>query len=182
MMREKERARLRVEPFHLKAETTPETKGEWFLSATIKVQNIGGAKAFDIKGRASLWVQDSSAPISPPKFLLPWHDDPSFRISAEPGSYTVQADSQIMPLTLNQFVNGMTHCEKGKFLPKKVMYLQGFIEYETLGIKFRRNFGWRWLPGGWEDQEGRVHVGDRFIAGQWYEDDNQKNSETQNPN
>lgn len=181
LIRDKERARLTIEPARLEVVTDPESKREWNLRATIKVQNIGATKAFDINGCASLWVQDSSSPITP-GLLLPWFDPPGFRISADPGGYVVQIDSQIPALTLNQFVDGMTHSEKGKFPSKKAVYLQGFVEYETLGVRFCRDYGWHWLTGHWEEEDCRVYIGDRLIAGKWYEDDKQKNSERAKPN
>ena len=124
-----------------------------------------------------MWVQDSSSPISPPEFLCPWHDEPAFRVSAEPGGYVVHVDSNIPPITLNEFLQGIVGSEEGASVvfPEETIYLQGFVRYETLGVKFRREFGWHWLPGG--EEYGGTLIGGTSIWGHWWKEKNQKNNE-----
>lgn len=185
MVKSKERARIIVAPVDLKVQTGTETEPGWYLTAAIKVDNIGISKAYDIKGLASMWVQDTSSPISPPEFLCPWHDEPDFRISAEPGDYVVHVDSkfpvdsQIPELTVGQFVDGLIGSEDGESFtfPKKSIYLQGFVEYETMGARFHREFSWFWHL--MDAEYGGTVLDGTSIEGTWTRNDKRENGEHQ---
>ena len=188
LMRDKERARLIVEPSGLEVITDPESKPGWHLKATIKVQNIGASRAFGTKAMVSLWVQDSSASITHPEFRFPWNSPRAFDISIEPGDYVVDLDSRVPvdpespELTVSQLMEGLfgSGDADSSIPPKKAVYLQGFVEYETLGVIFHRNYGWYWTP--MDADMGGTLMGGTSVEGRWYEDRNQKNDERPNPN
>jgi hypothetical protein len=189
LMREKERARVIVEPIDLKVQIDSESEPpDWYLTATVKVDNIGASRAFDIDGRASLWVQDSSSPITPPEFRFPWSSTRAFQISVEPGSYVVSVDSQLpvdsqdRELTVDQLLKGLYGSVEGESTvpPKKAIFLQGSVKYESMGVRFCRRFGWCWILMG-EDMGGIV-LGGTSEEGSWCEDRNQKNDEHPSPN
>jgi len=188
LMRDKERARLIVEPNGLEVVNDPESKPGWYLKATIKVQNIGASRAFSTKGMASLWVQDSSAPITHPEFRFPWNSPRAFDISIEPGDYVVDLESRFPvdpespELTVNQLLEGLFSSgdADSSIPPKKAVYLQGSVEYETLGVIFHRNYGWYWTP--MDADMGGTLMGGTSIEGRWFEGRDQKNGEHSNPN
>ena len=171
LTREKERARLYVEPGTL---TSLHDQGgtDWALRVRLEVENAGNSRAYgiggEVEGRGCMWIQGISDPTVPPPLELPWSGNVKY---ISEGAITVSLDSQFIPVT-------PATIEKALY-GDQAIFLQGFVRYETLGKRFCKRFGYRWWTGSF-DRTG-LNFGDRFIEGRWLEDDQQDNSESEIP-
>jgi len=133
----KERARLDVDA--RLTQLTAESEGDELrhLIATLKVRIIGTSRAHIRRTHGDLITKlPDEAPREPDYYRLDLPDqflDPSdeaipVKIYFFPDSITIQAFAE--------------HLEQAKFS----LHLFGFIEYESLGLCWRRDFGYDWMP------------------------------------
>jgi hypothetical protein len=166
LMKNKERARLIIEPIHIGVEIESEKK--WALRVSIEVSNMGESKAFNVYGCGSLWVQDFSA-LPTPKMFLPWIGDRTTHIFLQGEKQTVEIDSQLIELPMNEFKAGITNATLAVFL-------QGFVKYETMGFTYRIDYGRRWWYHG-DDGDVSMFLRPEVFKGVWTNDNRQKNEE-----
>ncbi len=134
LMKEKERPRLNLRPAEWKIERNGQ---DWQIAGTVEIKNIGAGRAFNMECRGELIVLPTEqAPPDPDEWsgfiLLPEdYIDPSpvpvkaeFRACAGEGS---------LPDDLDVFI--------ADALARRLkIYIVGFIEYQGLGMKWRRPF------------------------------------------
>jgi hypothetical protein len=134
MMREKERARLELNVQRTDLEIKVLAEDLLHLVATVSVRNIGASKAFIMrtsgvlitKVRGGELGEGEYSPLDlPDQFINP--DKPSVPIKV----YCFP------PETVGTFAECM---EIGTFS----LHFFGFIEYESMGIRWRRDFGYDW--------------------------------------
>jgi len=136
LTREKERARLDVKyGEHLLIQCDGNDLRH--LAGTIRLRNIGANRAFirrtygkfmvkDVEAAFEEWEDDYAPLTLPDRFLDP--DEPSIVVFV----YLVPDERDIKAFAEN--------LEKSR----KSLHLFGFIEYETLGLHWRKDFGYDW--------------------------------------
>lgn len=108
---------------------------------------------------------------------LPQPDPDEFSSPSEPidssePSYA-SVDVGVKPIRPKEFAEKLVSGELG-------IYLYGFIEYETLGTFWHRDFGYKWDIGSTEDNPMTFEHGERLcLYGDWEQDFRQKNTEYQ---
>jgi hypothetical protein len=175
LMREKERARLEIKTVDgLNLERVE--GGFWHLKATIRIRNLGATRAYIRRGAGELFVCKSREETKPE--LDTWNSlgldedfiDPySGKIFAVTRSFYFFAPDDA---TLEEYATGVY---EGRF----PAHLYGVVEYETLGIRYRRNFGYSWRSNGNPENIGARMFGttsaandeERISFGYWREDE-----------
>jgi hypothetical protein len=174
LTREKERARIEIKTADdLNLERIE--GGFWHLKATIRIRNLGATRAYIRRGAGELFVGKTREETQPQ--LDTWNSlaldedfiDPySGKIFAVNRSfYFFSSDDE----TLADYATGIY---EGRFS----VHLYGVIEYETLGIRFRRDFGYAWLSNENPENVGAAFMGtppavsdeERISFGFWRED------------
>jgi hypothetical protein len=169
-MVERERARLTL---HVQRIEVEEAGIDWVpLNSCLELTNCGHSNAY-IRFSAARFV------ICPAgQWPLPQPDPERLAISPgviEPSISTVYAPvwTEDEPFSLQETIAKMLGEELG-------IYLYGFIEYETLGILWHRNFGYRWNQADQPTTTRDLKNPEReFLTGEWEFDVRQKNDEYQ---
>jgi len=178
-MVEKERGRLNLDRQPIKIERGEE--GLFYLVTCIELTNSGPSKVYILFG-AGRFVVTTSGPSE-----LPQPDPDDFSLGCnviEPSNDPAYAGFFIddIPLEYEDFAERLANGETKA-------YLYGFIDYETIGIKRHRDFGFVWTI-----EESRWnHIGrsseDLIASGTWEEslllkngDYEIKAKQTENPN
>jgi hypothetical protein len=136
LAKNKERARIQLEPKRL--EIVNPLLDIQFIGGGITVINIGLSRAFIGRSYWRFFVAPEPALSAngdgPPSLDIPRNFvDPNI----EPIICEVVLEDD--PLDLSEFVETLTQ-------GKKIIHLYGFIEYETVGSLWRKDFGWIWSP------------------------------------
>ena len=170
VMVHKDQARLNLDPQPL---TIEGAEGFFYLSAKIELTNLGESKAYVTFAAGRLAVVPSGQwPLPQPT------PDESFIDFAK--TISPSGDPIYFPLDFED-----TPLDFGLFLEQinngtLTVYLYGFIEWETLGIRRCRNFGYTWKT---DDPDGVRTAGRIITEGWWERDVRQKNGdENQKPN
>jgi len=136
LAREKERARLDLDAQRVSMEIESEGTTLRHLIATLKMRNIGASRAFIRRSHGVLITKAPDAgleesgdvPLSLPDHFL---DPSTSAIEVPVYLFPHETDIQSFAESLEQ--------------SKCSLYLFGFIEYETLGLHWRREFEYEWL-------------------------------------
>ena len=137
MMKDKERARVEIKPLRL--ELTRVSEDFWHLRATIELHNVGIGRAYVRAGKGDLLI--GGAPIESPSgnelnvvngFIDPIVSDPTIE-----SFYFFQPEDA----AISEYAQKICDGELGA-------YITGFIEYETVGTRFHRDFGYTWIGHG----------------------------------
>jgi len=172
-MVEKERARLKIGTITL--ELTSPSSEHWWVSTALELSNVGGSNVHIVDGGvAFLDMPRGTWPLPEP--------DPenlscsnTIEPNKEPESLALFIESDA---TLPEFSRKVAESERR-------IYLYGFVEYETLGTKWHRDFGYVWTPEDPEESASKRLTGSaspkaavqRLTAGGWEQDARQKNGE-----
>ncbi len=136
MLKDKERARVEVKSVGLEVEHHGDEF--WNLKAGIELRNLGENKAFVRQGTGRLWVgtqpeDDPSENYWGPLNIVDSFIDPGGLPITEP-FFFFETDSLDLPEFARKVCDGD--------LP---ITLRGFIEYETVGTRFHRDFEYVWV-------------------------------------
>ena len=138
MMKDKERARIEVKATGL--EVQHEAGDSWNLKAGIEIRNVGGGRAYVRRGAADLVIQggDNLAQVGKPCDWVPLDlvgnfVDPDGHPLAE-AFYFFQGPG----LSLAEYSRVISSGQ----LPVRII---GFIDYETVGTRFRLDFSFVWI-------------------------------------
>jgi hypothetical protein len=166
LMKEKERARLDIQA---DSATVEENDPYWHLGGTLKARNIGQSRAFIIQSFAKLVVK------------APHADYPDYELYGQ----IPFADSFVDPDPSNAFaILNFAFFPEGedkiRFLAedlhasRRSLYLYGFVDYETVGMRFRKEFGfvWKvidpaWYLGGLTGEEMPLTDARKITFGRW---------------
>ncbi len=152
MMEDKERARLIVNPGNLEIDRSdrlvtkdgkfsvePIAPGDYFIRAFASVKNIGTSKAYSIDSvgkLAAMRCDEANLPHPDSPWIVVAEDD-----VIEPGKEPIpiqmsfNSDIEPMPKLAQDIAESRAH-----------IYFYGFIEYETLGVRWHKDFGYQWMP------------------------------------
>jgi len=166
LMKEKERARLDIQTGTTSVE---ENDPHWHLEGTLKGRNIGQSRAFIIQSFAKLTVKAPDAPY--PEYesygQIPFGDsfvdsDPSNAFSTLNFWFYPESEDKL------RFLAEDLHAAR------RALHLYGFIDYETLGMRFRKEFGFvwtvidpNWYMGGLVGEEGPLTDARKITMGYW---------------
>jgi hypothetical protein len=152
MMKDKERARVEIKALGL----TMQRVGEdfWHIMATIELRNVGLGRAYVRLGAGNLEVSGDDMPTEPYSKSLDIVDgfiDPTGDPATE-SFYFFQPENAV----LSEYAQKICDGEIG-------VYIVGFIEYETVGTRFHRDFNYAWVGHGSPLNIGaRLTVSDEF--------------------
>ena len=148
MMKDKERARVEIKAVGL--ELTRVSEDFWHIRSSIEFSNVGVGRAYVRQGRGNLVIGDTGEPHwnsldIVDGFIDPTAPSPSLSNSFQPKNADLPEDSQ-------KICDGVLAAS-----------ISGFIEYETVGTRFHRNFSYVWIGRGHPLNIGaRVMVSDEF--------------------
>jgi hypothetical protein len=188
LMKEKERGRLDIQPSTERALTIQyfggEQKDSWYLSGTIRARNIGQSRSFIVDSAAKLVVKANGS------------DYPEYDVHGKINF----ADSFVDPDPLNAFAElnfsySPEKEDKIRFLAedlqasRRSINVYGVIDYGTLGMRFRREFGFVWVvidPTWWlpsmAGPEGEITDERKVTFGYWAVDPEKDKPEYPIPN
>ncbi|HEV2711317.1 MAG TPA: hypothetical protein VGU67_13965 [Edaphobacter sp.] len=139
LMVEKERARLKITPGTI---TVTDVRTElvkfFYLNATLRIRNIGTSRAYITSSGGKVSFVESGNELSEDLSNLSLPDqffDPDINRTDLTECFFPKDDTSSMKMVADAIQD---HTQTA--------YLYGFIEYETLGGKWRREFGYRWDP------------------------------------
>ena len=137
MMKDKERARVEINKRGLQLEH--DSEDFWNLKATIELRNVGIGRAYVRQGIGNLVITNREKyPPPEPDFWNPLDVVDDF---IDPDGKPVTESFYFFPtekLDLSEFSRKISD---GRLR----LYLTGFIEYETVGTRFHRDFNYVWL-------------------------------------
>jgi len=169
LMKEKERGRLDIQSGSLYVLHIGEESESWYLQGTIRARNIGQSRVFIIESIAKLAprVISEAYPEYDSYGTIPFAD--SF---VDPDPTNAFAD-----LSFTHFPGGE---DKIRFLSedlhakRRSVHLYGSVDYETLGMRFRKEFGFVWIVldpnwylGGMTGQEQPMTDEQKIVSGYW---------------
>ena len=165
MMIHKDRARLHIDPQAL--QLVNGEGGFWYLTTGIELTNVGQSKAY-ITFSAGRFVV---IPIGRPPLPEPYPEDlwpiPSVvEASGEPVYAALFFEDS--PLNFKELTDKLANRD---FTAR----LYGFVEYESLGIKRHRDFGYVWTIDESVRNSASESSEELIRAGWWEQDLNQKN-------
>jgi hypothetical protein len=137
LMIEEKRARLEVD-VDRKTLTVESESGIYLrhLIATLKIRNIGESKAYIRRAEGILITKAQDVPLEPDNH--PFHSlDIPTPLEPHPDATEVKMYLFLEDTKLETFADCL-----GKSIFS--LHLSGFIEYETLGICYRKEFGYSW--------------------------------------
>ena len=137
MMKDKERARVEIKTMGLELEH--ESEEFWNLKATIELRNVGAGRAYVRRGIGNLIIadRDHEPPIEPdywsPLNVVDGFIDPT-------GDSLTESCYFFGPEKAGLSEYSQKICDG-----KLQLYITGFIEYETVGTRFHRDFNYAWV-------------------------------------
>lgn len=150
LMKEKERARLEVKsgsPL-----TIDRVLNLWAINTNIKLRNIGSSRAFITGAGGAMILKDGNGTYSRELGDFDTLSLPDQFV--DPSDTTIEIPLTLLPagfeqdFTIGQFADDLHEGNKS-------IALHGFIEYDTLSMRFRKDFGYTW----------RVFDGLGYLAG-----------------
>ena len=184
-IKSKERARLEITRGRL--EVQDEDGQQWCLIGDINISNHGASPASILRSGGEFVIQYDAIPLSAMRdqelggLLLP------YRV-VNPSKETMREGfwSEYIPYAMDDFAYMLTDVQA-------ILCVRGFIEYETLGSKWRRDFAYIWVTDSNFERSRKLSLGsvvppnaiEQIQDGSWEEDPDQKNGEyeiPQNPN
>ena len=175
MMKDKERARIEIKTTDgLNLERIGE--GFWHLKATIRIRNLGATRAYIRHGAGELFVAKSGEETEPQ--LDTWN---SLGLEED---FIDAFSANVSPVLRSFYFFGpdgenLADYAAGVYEGRFATRLYGVIEYETLGLRFRRSFGYTWLGNENPENFGAAITGatpaendeERVSYGFWREDE-----------
>lgn len=179
MMKEKERARIEVDPRGLRLQEGDQIIF-WNLKSEIELRNVGAGRAYVQKGKGELRIAMGDATAADPDFwisliIVGGYIDPG----QEPVTETFYFFQDEEKLDLAEYA-------KNIYGGKARAYMTGFFEYDTVGAKFHRDFDYEWVGDASPDSvapmlhvDGRKPTTDaeRVSYGYWRKNRSGKNDE-----
>jgi hypothetical protein len=150
---DKERARIEIKGLGLELQRVSEEF--WHIKATIELRNVGTGRAYVRLGTGNLVVAEDNPPTESHWNSLDVVDgfvDPS-------GDPVTQSFYFFQPenAALSEYAQNICDGVVG-------VYITGFIEYETVGTRFHRNFNYAWVGHGSPINIGaRLTFSDEFV-------------------
>jgi hypothetical protein len=136
LMKEKERARLDIQGGTASVEKSDQF---WHLGGTLRGRNIGQSRAFIIQSFSKLTVKlaDAAYPEYESYGQVPFEDsfvdpDPTNAFAILGFTFFPENEDKI------RFLAEDLHASR------RSLHLYGFVDYETLGMRFRKEFGFVW--------------------------------------
>jgi hypothetical protein len=135
MMKDKERARVEIKTMGLELARVGEEF--WHIKTTIEIRNVGTGRAYIRLGTGSIEVLGDGIPEPYSKSLdiVDGFIDPTSPVTES--FYFFQPDDAALPDCSEKIWNG-------EWQPR----ITGFVEYETVGTRFHRNFSYVWIGNG----------------------------------
>jgi hypothetical protein len=133
MVKDKERARVEIKALGL--ELTRVSEDFWHIRATIELRNVGMGRAYVRLGEGSLAITEEK-PNGLSLDVVDGFIDPS-------GDPTTESFYFFQPDDASRGEYSQKICD-GVFVPRII----GFIEYETVGTRFHRDFHYAWIGHG----------------------------------
>ena len=162
--RERARLSLYAQPVQISGE------GEFFhLVSCIEITNVGHSKGY-ISFSAGRFVVVPAGRWPLPN---PDPDDlnlPDTVIKTSGGPMYTGFFIDDIPFTLGEFAESIAN-------GTLAIYLYGFIEYESVGIKWHRDFGYVWSPPEYQGDSAPDSLEEMVTNGQWNDDVRQKTGE-----
>ncbi len=139
MMKDKERARVEIDRRGL--ELQQESEEFWNLKATIELRNVGTGRAYVRQGTVNLLMAKRGKERPDPDYWSPL------------GLVGGFVDPNGEPLTESSYIFREQEFDLGALAQQIYegtirLYLTGFIEYDTIGTRFRRDFSYVWIGNG----------------------------------
>jgi hypothetical protein len=179
MMKAKERARLKIDKKRLELEEPLEAY--WNLRAIIEICNVGAGRAYIISGEGNITIAKRDQEVSPESEYrtqlecVHGYIDPTGE-SMKESFYFFPPDNSVLSEYAHEISTGQLK-----------IYLSGFIEYETVGARFRQNFNYDWRgpedPSNFSAMLGVTHKPsndwERITFGFWEQLSSQANDEVE---
>jgi len=181
LMIEEKRARLEVD-VDRRTLTVESESGVYLrhLIATLKIRNIGESKAYIRRAEGILITKAPDAPLEPDSHLFNSLDIPT-PLEPHPDATEIKVYLFLDDTKLETFAD----CLDESILS---LHLSGFIEYQTLGICYRKEFRYRWMTVT-NFSTGKMlgltepfypnspkHASDRIRYGSWWRDEEKPES------
>lgn len=133
MLKDKERARVEIKAVGL--ELSRVTEDFWHIKANIELRNVGMGRAYVRLGEGRLSITDKE--IDPKNLdVVGGFIDPDAAVVTETFHFFQPDDASREEYSRKIF--------DGEFAPT----MEGFIEYETMGARFHRDFHYSWVSDG----------------------------------
>lgn len=184
----KERGRLEIVSGGIEVEG--EEDWEWWLVGNMRLQNAGQANIYILRSGGEIIVRDigDDPPTEEPTRKLP-ELDIAYRVIRPIDRYRVPFFSEKNLHSMLEFSQMIVEVEA------KVI-IRGFVEYETLGSVWHRDFAYGWISDSPYERAKKISTGmqiggappnaiEQIQDGRWMEDSDDSNTEyeiTQNPN
>ena len=138
LMKSKERARLEIKPGEIEAQG--EESWQWWLVGDIELSNLGQSNAYILRSGGEFIILNNSTPKimedgTLPPFDMPYH---VLKPSTEAGREGFWSEN--IPYSMPEFAQMIVEVDVQ-------LFIRGFVEYETLGSVWRRDFAYTWIPG-----------------------------------
>jgi hypothetical protein len=135
LTKEKERARLDVKGGSLYVESPDEAY--WSVRGTMRTRNIGASRAFIIKSSAQFVIRakDGNYPSADEGSQVPFTD--SF---LDPNDSFIDLAFYCFPDTGDR----VRHLAEDLSDSRRTIHIYGSIDYDTLGMRLRKEFGFIW--------------------------------------
>lgn len=186
LIRDKERARIEIKTADgLNLERIE--GGFWHLKATIRIRNLGATRAYITRGAGKLFVGKSREETKPQ--LDTWNSLALDEDFIDPYSGKIFAVNRPFYFFGSEDETPADYAA-GIYEGRFPAYLYGVIEYETLGIRYCRDFGYTWLGNENPENFGaRLALAptaendeERISFGYWREDEKGNEELPANPN
>ncbi len=142
LMKEKERARFDIDVGPIKVMEDDAGPFGWKLTATIKLRNIGASRAYIVQTAGNLAVMECDETSLPELDGLDFLSLPDGFL--DPNAVPIEIDRWFFSLGsagIEEFADDLLDA-------KKSIHLYGYIEYETLGFRWQKDFRFHWMTFG----------------------------------
>jgi len=154
-----ERARLNIKVQQLQGirmTNSKEGTTKWWLEAVLTLSNIGRGRAYfcDSAMRFITMPFDANPPSFKEELAFPLDIGSEY---FDPGDSPIRIKCKLedCPNEIEPFLTKMGSMEM-------TVYLYGFVEYETMGMKWRYPFGYVWIPGSEVGTDPKRWISDGF--------------------
>ena len=144
LMKEKERARLDVKSGgSLEVDRLLDL---WGVNATIRLRNIGSSRAFIVRSAGAMIIKDEGG--TPVRELNDFETLTFPDQFLDPNNAPIEIPLSVFPNGSTSQKNTISEIADELHAGRKTIHLYGFVEYDTLGMRFRKDFGYIWKSFG----------------------------------
>jgi hypothetical protein len=154
-----ERARLNIKVQKLQGirmTNSKEGTTKWWLEAVLTLSNIGRGRAYFCNSAMRFIAMPFEA--SPPSF----EEELAFSLDIGSGYFDPDDSPIRIKCTLEDCPNEIEPFLTKMGSTEMTVYLYGFVEYETMGMKWRYPFGYFWIPGSKDGAPPERWISDGF--------------------